>query len=113
VGDPVVYPIKGSRDILIGEIAGPYRWAEDDRQLVENNYCNVRKVKWLKRVPRIAFSQDALHSFGGFSSVAMSDDYLEEVIAVLKGDNAILSAAKPDVASTLTAPEPEVGEPKV
>ena len=65
IGDPIVYPIKGSRDILIGEIAGPYRWADNDRKLVENDYYNVRKVKWLKRVPRIVFSQDALHSFGG------------------------------------------------
>lgn len=113
VGDPVVYPIKGSRDILLGEIAGPYRWAEDDLKLVENDYYNVRKVKWLKRVPRIVFSQDALHSFGGFSSVATSNDYLEEVIAVLKSDNAIPSTAKPNDASTLKASEPEVGEPKV
>src|SRR6266498_5450024 len=27
IGDAVVYPIKGARDILIGEIAGAYRWA--------------------------------------------------------------------------------------
>jgi restriction system protein len=113
VGDPVVYPINGSRDILLGEIAGPYRWADDDRKLVENEYCNVRKVKWLKRVPRIVFSQDALHSFGSFSSVSTSNDYLEEVIAVLKSDNAIPSAAKPDDATALPAPEPDVGEPKV
>lgn len=113
VGDPVVYPIKGSRDILIGEIAGPYRWAEDDRELVENDYCNVRNVKWLKRVPRIAFSQDALHSFGGFSSVATSDDYLEEVIAVLKSEKVAPSAASPNDKPAVTAAEPEVGEPKV
>lgn len=113
IGDPVVYPIKGSRDILIGEITGPYRWAEDDRKLVENDYCNVRKVKWLKLVPRIVFSQDALHSFGGFSSVATSDDYLEEVIAVLKSDKATPSVAKPDDATPLIAPEAEAGEPKV
>jgi restriction system protein len=86
IGDPLVYPIKGSRDILIGEITGLYRWAADDAALVAADYCNVRTVKWLKRVPRIAFSQDALHSFGGFSSVATADDYLEEVIAVLKGE---------------------------
>lgn len=86
VGDPLVYPVKGSRDILIGEVAGPYRWAADDAALVAADYCNVRKVRWLKRVPRIVFSQDALHSFGGFSSVATSDDYLEEVIGVLKGE---------------------------
>jgi restriction system protein len=113
VGDPVVYPIKGSRDILIGEVAGPYRWAEDDQRLVENDYCNVRKVKWLKSVPRIVFSQDALHSFGGFSSVATSDDYLEEVIAVLKGDKATPSTAKLDDPITTTDPEPAVVEAKI
>ena len=112
VGDPVVYPIKGSRDILIGEIAGPYHWADDDRKLVENNYCNIRKVKWLKRVPRIAFSQDALHSFYGFSSVATADDYLEEVIAVLKGDKAAISTSKTDGSNMKTDSEPAEELPK-
>jgi restriction system protein len=83
LGDPVVYPVKGSREIMIGEVAGPYRWAKDDRELMENDYCNIREVKWLKTVPRIAFSPDALHSFGSFSSVSTSDEHLEEVIAVL------------------------------
>lgn len=83
VGDPVVYPVKGSREIMIGEVAGSYRWAKDDAELVEGDYCNVRPVKWLKTVPRIAFSADALHSFGSFSSVSTSDEHLEEVIAVL------------------------------
>ena len=100
IGDPVVYPIKGSRDILIGEISGPYRWASDDQLLVASDYCNVRNVKWLRLVPRIVFSQDALHSFGGFSSVATSDDYLEEVIAVLKSDKGIPPDQKtPDLAN--------------
>jgi restriction system protein len=83
VGDPVIYPVKGSREIMIGAITGPYRWANDDRELFENDYCNVRPVKWLKTVPRIAFSADALHSFGSFSSVSTSDEHLEEVITVL------------------------------
>jgi len=95
-GDPVVYPIKGSRDLLIGEITGPYRWAGDDVQLRDNDYCNVRPVKWHKRVQRIDFSQDALHSFGGFSSVASSDDYLEEVIAVLKGEKVAPAPDEPE-----------------
>ncbi len=42
------------------------------------DYCNIQKVKWLKRVPRIIISQDALHSFGGFSTVATSDDYSKQ-----------------------------------
>ncbi|MBX3362766.1 MAG: hypothetical protein KF705_15185 [Phycisphaeraceae bacterium] len=91
VGDPIVYPVKGSREIMIGQIAGSYRWAGDDRELVDNDYCNVRPVKWLKTVPRIAFSDAALHSFGSFSSVSTSDEYLEEVIAVLSKEAGVLA----------------------
>jgi hypothetical protein len=35
-------------------------------------------------VPRTVFSQAALHSFGAFLAVSTSDDYLEEVQAVLQ-----------------------------
>jgi len=87
LGDPVIYPIKGDPDILIGAIEGPYRWASDDKQLVQADYCNVRKVKWLKKVPRIAFSQEALSCFASATSVSTADDFLDEVIAVLKGEN--------------------------
>src|SRR5690606_16735340 len=61
----------------------PYRWASDDPDLMANDYSNVRAVKWLKTVPRIAFSEAALHSFGSFSSVSTSDEHLDEVITVL------------------------------
>lgn len=68
---------------MIGEISGEYKWAAGDRELVDNDYCNIRPVKWLKTVPRIVFSDSALHSFGSFSSVSTSDEYLEEVLSVL------------------------------
>jgi restriction system protein len=86
VGDPIVYPVKPNSEIAIGRIDGPYRWAEDDQDLAENDYCNVRPVEWLKKVPRTVFSQAALHSFGSFMSVSTSDDYLEEVQEVLVRD---------------------------
>ena len=113
IGDLVVYPIKRSRDILIGEIAGPYRWADDDKQLVENDYYNVHKVNWIKRVPRIAFSQDALHGFGAFSSVSSSDNYLEEVITVLNGDKS--ASAPPSKTEDIPAfiAEPTPGEERL
>lgn len=89
VGDPIVYPVKGSREIMIGQITGDYLWAGDDRELVDNDYSNVRPVKWIKTVPRIAFSDAALHSFGSFSSVSTSDEHLEEVIAVLSKESGV------------------------
>ncbi len=56
-------------------------------------------VEWLKTVPRTSFSQAALHSFGSFLSVSTSNDYLEEVQAVLRGESLIqepVSSAEED-----------------
>ncbi len=85
IGDPVVLPVKPTGEIAIGRIAGPYQYAHDDPDLVKNDYCNIRKVEWLKTLPRTSFSQAALHSFGSFSTVSTSNDHLEEVLAVLAG----------------------------
>jgi restriction system protein len=82
VGDPIVLPVRPTSEIALGRIAGPYVWS-NDADLAANDYNNFRPVKWLKIVPRTAFSQAALHSFGSFLSVSTSDDYLEEVQAVL------------------------------
>ncbi len=117
IGDPLVYPVKGSRELMIGEVSGPYRWAKDDPELFKNDYCNVRKVKWLKTVPRIVFSDAALHSFGSFSSVSTSDEHLEEVIAVLKKVKGVegptvTGTATPSKASRNT-PETGTGETAV
>ena len=101
-GEPVVYPIKGGRDVMIGRIAGDYE-KSGDSELIEGDYCNIRKVEWLKRVPRLAFSQSALNSFGGFSSVATADDHLEEVRAVLAGKSVAQSDAKPKAATVSMA----------
>ncbi|MGP1346265.1 MAG: restriction endonuclease [Phycisphaerales bacterium] len=84
VGEPVVYPIKGSSDVMIGRIAGPYEWS-DDPELREGDYNNVREVEWLERVPRVRFSQGALRSFASYSSVSTADDHLDEVRRVLAG----------------------------
>lgn len=91
IGDPVVYPVKGSRDIMIGKISGAYQWRGDDSVLLQADYCNVRPVEWLRTVPRIAFSPDALHSFGSFSSISSSDEYLDEVIEILKSEGSVSS----------------------
>lgn len=85
IGEPVVYPIKGGRDIMIGRIAGSYEWSGDP-ELQAGNYSNIRRVDWLKRVPRVEFSSAALGAFGSFSSVSTADDHLEEVRAVLAGE---------------------------
>lgn len=85
VGDPVVLPIKATREIAIGRISGEYRFEGEGSDLYLRDRANVRDVEWLKVVPRHVFSRPALHSFGSFSTVSTSDDFLEEVVAVLQG----------------------------
>lgn len=85
VGDPVVLPIKATREIAIGRVSGEYRFSGEGSDLFARDYANVRDVQWLKVVQRTVFSQPALHSFGSFSTVSTSDDFLEEVVAVLQG----------------------------
>lgn len=83
IGDPIVLPVRPTGEIAIGQIASEYRW-DNDADLKANDYNNVRSVDWLKIVPRTMFSQAALHSFGSFSSVSTSNDYLEEVQTVIQ-----------------------------
>ena len=85
IGDPVVFPVKPTREIAVGEFTGPYRHS-DDPALAKEGLPNVRDVKWIKIVPRTAFTQTALYSFGSALTVSTSDDYLDEVRAVLQGE---------------------------
>jgi len=83
VGEPVVFPVRPTKEIAIGRISGEYRWAADDADLMVNDCNNIRPVEWLKVVPRTVFTSAARHSFGAFLAVSTSNDHLEEVQAVL------------------------------
>jgi len=65
-GDWVVLPRKETALVAIGEITGPYEY---DPKAAEP-YRHRRAVAWLnKDVPRSAFGQDLLYSFGAFMTV--------------------------------------------
>ncbi|HKX45919.1 MAG TPA: restriction endonuclease [Planctomycetota bacterium] len=88
IGDWVVLPVKPTREIAVGRIAGPYRFAWDDTDLAAKDLCNVRPVAWRDRYPRTVFSDKALYSFGSALTVSRSDDHLEELLSVLSGADA-------------------------
>jgi restriction system protein len=79
IGDLVVVPLKTTGQIAIAEVVGPY---------VHNDDGTVsRKVRWLKvDVPRDAFRQDLLYSFGAFMTVCeiSRNDALRRVGAIVK-----------------------------
>ena len=64
--DLVVLPLKTQAAIAIGKVTGPYQYQTELGEAVRH----VRPVKWLRKdLPRTAFDQDLLYSFGAFMTV--------------------------------------------
>ena len=80
-GDYVVYPSKMDRRINIGVVTGPYYF--DPK---EEKYPQKRSIKWLKSLPRTAFSQGALHEIGSALSLFTVRNYAYEFIDALNDD---------------------------
>ncbi|MBQ9290548.1 MAG: restriction endonuclease [Clostridia bacterium] len=80
-GDYVVYPSKMDHQINIGVVTGPYYF--DPK---EERYPQKRNVKWVKSLPRTAFSQGALHEIGSALSLFSVRNYAYEFIDALNND---------------------------
>lgn len=78
IGDYVVYPSKINREVNIGIVEGPYVYDP-----TQPNYVQTRKVKWLKHLPRTAFSQGALYEIGSALTFFMVKNYADEFLAAL------------------------------
>ena len=77
-GDYVVFPSKFNREINIGIIEGDYVYNPS-----QTEYVQTRKVKWIKHLPRTAFSQGALYEVGSAMSFFSIKNYADEYIAAL------------------------------
>ncbi len=77
VGDYVVFPSKSNNEINIGIIEGDYQYDANA------SYVQQRKVKWLKHLPRTAFSQGALYETGSFMTLFMVKNHADEFLAAL------------------------------
>lgn len=62
--DLVALPLKTQSAIAIGKVLGDYEYKE-----LTANIKHIRRVKWLKRIPRSSFDQDILYSLGAFMTV--------------------------------------------
>lgn len=81
-GDYVVFPSKSDRMINIGVVDGPYVY-NPSYAGEPHGYVQQRRVKWLKHLPRTAFSQGALYEFGAAQSLFTVKNYADEVMAAL------------------------------
>ena len=80
-GDYVVFPSKIDRKINIGVVESVYFY-----EATAALYPNRRKVKWLKHLPRTAFSQGALHEVGSALSFFQVKNYADEYFKALDKD---------------------------
>jgi restriction system protein len=79
-GDYVLTPLKASREVLIGEVTGDYKFSPE---VISKEYPNVRRVKWLQKVSRDNLSQPFKYALGGIMTVFQVNAYLPEVKALL------------------------------
>jgi restriction system protein len=63
-GDLVGLPLHMQSAIAIGKIESEYEF-----KTITPNIQHIRRVKWLKTIPRSSFDQNILYSFGAFMTV--------------------------------------------
>lgn len=78
IGDYVIFPSKSNREVNIGIVEGDYVY--DPNQI---EYVQTRKVKWLKHLPRMAFSQGALYEIGSALTLFSVKNYADEFLGAL------------------------------
>lgn len=95
-GDLVVLPRKTRPSIAVGKIVGEYQYHPS----AANPYYHTRAVEWLNTdVPRTAFSQDLLYSFGAFLTICRVERNDAEQRVRAMADN----GWKPETISAITA----------
>lgn len=100
IGDYVVFPSKINRQINIGMVESKYIY-----NATATEYVHQHKVKWLKHLPRTAFSQGALYEVGSamsfFSVKNHADEYLTALDKDFKKTTIVMNSEEDDnVAST-------------
>lgn len=85
VGDYVVFPSRSDRMINIGVVEGDYFYDPQAGNTIWD-YVNRRKVKWLKHIPRMLFTQGALYEAGSAMSLFQIKNYADEYLAALDKD---------------------------
>ena len=79
IGDYIIFPSKIDKMINIGIVDGPYFYDSS-----EPDYVQKRKVKWLKHIPRTAFSQGALYEIGSAITLFAVKNYADEFLSALE-----------------------------
>lgn len=100
-GELVVLPLKTTGTIAVGRIDGDYQYRDD----LGSSLHHVRPVAWTEtEVPRDAFDQDLLYSFGAFITIGrVKRDRAEERILAAIGQRAEPTLTPEPVDEVITA----------
>lgn len=101
IGDYVIFPSKSNRQINLGQVESDYFYVPDAAE-----YVQQRRVKWLKHLPRTAFSQGARYEIGSSLTLFTVKNYADEYMAALEGEfprNALVDAGEEDESIGATA----------
>ncbi len=79
IGDYIIFPTKYNRMVNIGQVTGEYFYDEN-----EEYFVNKRGIKWIKTLPRTAFSQGALYEIGSFLTLFRIKNYTNEFLNILE-----------------------------
>ena len=82
IDDIVVYPSRHDRMINIGRVTGTYEYVID----ADEEYPHRRPAKWLQRVSRDEFSQNALYEVGAAMTLFRVTSNAEEFLSALTGE---------------------------
>ncbi|MCH5165106.1 MAG: restriction endonuclease [Clostridiales bacterium] len=100
IGDYVVYPSKSDRMINLGVIDGEYVYRPDAAKCVQQ-----RAVRWIKKLPRTAFSQGALYEIGSAMAFFTVKNYADEFLDTFSLSSKHITAADEDDASVAATAE--------
>lgn len=98
IGDYVVFPSKTDRKINLGIVESDFIYAADAAE-----YVQQRRVKWMKHLPRTAFSQGALYEVGSALTFFAIKNYADEYLSALDKEfktNSAMSGPDETVAAT-------------
>lgn len=107
IDDLAILPLTSRSAVAIGRVAGPYTYRTD----LGDTIRHTRPVEWLRTdIPRTAFDQDLLYSFGAMLTVyrIQRNDAEARIRAMLKGGTAAQPSREDDDSPDAEHPDLEL-----
>jgi restriction system protein len=105
-GDFIVYPSKPDRMVNLGKVVGDYTFDPNWNA----SYPNLRKVEWLRSLPRAEFSQNALHEIGSAVTLFQVKNNADEFLSAFSGQPFAAEAIDDETVEAASAATEDITE---